>query len=213
MMTQASAYNGGAPPCISFLQAGNTVGSLSVEERTVVVGCLLGDGTMRCKTNALLEINHSMEQSDYVDWKYRKLQRFVLTPPKSRKGNGNRVAYRFTTRSLPELTEWYRKFYRYGRKQIPEDLEIDPLGLAIWIMDDGSKSYRAMYLNTQQFSIEEQNFLMAKLESKFGIRVTLNRDKHYSRIRIAVESVARLYQIVQPYLLPQFKYKFPLMTP
>ena len=58
---------------------------------------------MRCKTNALLEINHSIDQKDYVDWKYRQLVNLVKTPPKARRGNGKRIAYRFTTLSLPEL--------------------------------------------------------------------------------------------------------------
>jgi hypothetical protein len=37
---------------------GNVVGSLSEVQREVVIGTLLGDGSMRCETNALLEINH-----------------------------------------------------------------------------------------------------------------------------------------------------------
>jgi len=41
---------------------GNTVGSLSEVQHSVVVGTLLGDGSMRCKTHALLEINHSAHQ-------------------------------------------------------------------------------------------------------------------------------------------------------
>ena len=132
------------------------MGSLSGEERAVIVGCLLGDGAMRCKTNALLEVNHSWAQRDYVDWKYCKLQRLVSTPPSSRLGNGIRIAYRFTTRSIPELTELYYQFYADGRKRIPGDLKLEPLSLAVWVMDDGCKSYRAMYLNTQRFSTEEQ---------------------------------------------------------
>ena len=70
-----------------------------------------------------------------------------------------------------------------------------------------------MYLNTQQFQIGEQRFLIDKLQAKFGIRATLNRDKHYSRIRIAVDSIQKLYDIVKSDLLPSFRYKFPLMTP
>jgi hypothetical protein len=66
---------------------------------------------MRCKVNALLEINHALEQKFYVDWKYQQLANLVATPPKARKGNGKRVAYRFTTRSLPELTKFYGRFY------------------------------------------------------------------------------------------------------
>ncbi len=40
----------------------NTVGSLSETLHSIVVGSLLGDGAMRCKKNALLEINHCYEQ-------------------------------------------------------------------------------------------------------------------------------------------------------
>lgn len=210
MTPQASAYNGGAQTLHKDRRTGNTVGSLSAEERAVVVGCLLGDGAMRCKTNALLEVNHSIRQRDYVDWKYQKLRRLVSTPPKSRRGNGNRMAYRFTTRSIPELTKFHRWFYPRGRKSIPSDLELEPMSLAIWVMDDGSKSYRAMYLNTQQFPMKEQRLLIGKLEGRFGILASVNRDKHYSRIRISVKSVSRLYEIVKPYILPMFDYKFPL---
>jgi hypothetical protein len=61
---------------------GNTVGSLSEVQREIIVGSLLGDGAMRCKTNALLEINHSFRQAGYVDWKFRHLADLVRTPPK-----------------------------------------------------------------------------------------------------------------------------------
>jgi LAGLIDADG DNA endonuclease family len=62
---------------------GNTVGSLSEVQRHVIVGTLLGDGVMRCKTNALLEANHSSRQRSYVDWKYQCLADLVRTPPPS----------------------------------------------------------------------------------------------------------------------------------
>jgi LAGLIDADG DNA endonuclease family protein len=61
---------------------GNVVGSLSEVQHAIVIGSLLGDGSMRCKTNALLEINHSAKQRSYVDWKYRQLADLVVTPPK-----------------------------------------------------------------------------------------------------------------------------------
>src|SRR6266516_6996169 len=115
---------------------GNTVGSLSEVQHAIVVGSLLGDGSMRCKTNALLEINHSFAQRSYVDWKFSHLADLVRTPPKPRKGNGRRVAYRFVTRSLPLLTPYFRLFYGAGRKRVPK-MELDPLALAVWFMDDG----------------------------------------------------------------------------
>ena len=100
---------------------GNPVGSLSEVQHAIVIGTLLGDGSMRCKTNALLEINHSSDQKGYVDWKYSHLADLVSTPPKAD-----------------------------GRKQVPS-LELPALALAVWFMYDGCRSRNAVYLNTQQF--------------------------------------------------------------
>src|SRR5947208_2096095 len=120
---------------------------------------------MRCKTNALLEINHSVHQRSYVDWKYRHLAELVSTAPKVRNGNGGRIAYRFLTRSLPELTPYFRMFYGPEGKQVPE-LELTPLTLAVWFMDDGARSRRTVYLNTQKFNPESQNRLLALLREQ-----------------------------------------------
>ena len=185
------------------------MGSLTEKQKAIIEGSLLGDGAMRCKTNALLEINHSFKQKAYVDWKYEKLRNLTSSPPKARRGKGVRIAYRFTTRSLPELTEFYRRFYRSGKKAIPNDLKLNPLSLAVWFMDDGCKSYRAVYLNTQQFDQESLLKLIRLLRGQYQITARLNKDKQYRRLRIAVESVARLKNIIEPYILPAFKYKMP----
>lgn len=164
---------------------------------------------MRCKTNALLEINHCFEQRAYVDWKYGHLIDLVRTPPKARSGNGSRVAYRFTTLSLCELTPYYTAFYGGGVKSIPA-FQLTPLALAVWFMDDGSKSHRTVYLNTQQFDVPSQLRIQAQLLSQFGIKVTLNRDKTYHRLRMAVESISRFRCLIEPHLLKDFAYKLPL---
>ena len=154
---------------------GNTVGSLSEVQHAIVVGSLLGDGSMRCKTNALLEINHSFHQRSYVGWKYRHLAELVRTPPKARSGNGGRTAFRFVTRSLPALTPYFRLFYETGRKRVPE-LELTPLALAVWFMDDGCKSRSSVYLNTQQFDLKCQQRLLQLLQDQWEIHGSLNRD-------------------------------------
>lgn len=201
------AYNGELRPFLNRNED-NTVGSLSETQHSLIVGSLLGDGAMRCKANALLEINHCLAQKEYVDWKYQLLAPLVRTPPKQRNGNGSRMAYRFTTLSLPQLTPYYQAFYSNKRKVIPP-LTLTPLSLAVWFMDDGCKSYRALYLNTQQFGLTCQELLMSMLKQQWDIEARLNRDKSYYRLRIAVISVERFKEIISPYLLPQFAYKFP----
>ena len=213
MSFTASAYNGEPLTALREQRAeGNTVGSLTGTQRSIIVGSLLGDGAMRCKANALLEINHGFRQKFYVDWKYQQLANLVTTPPKARKGNGARIAYRFTTRSLPELTPLFRRFYSDRRKVVPEDLELDPLSLAVWFMDDGCKSYQALYLNTQQFDFASQVRLIELLREQLNVKASLNRDKQYLRIRIAVISVPHFKAIITPHILNEFQYKFP-MTP
>ncbi len=194
--------------CLRTKGKDNTVGSLTEVQRSIVVGSLLGDDAMRCKVNALVEINHCLVQREYVDWKYRHLAEFVGTPPKARASNGSRLAYRFTTLSRPELTPFYRSFYEGPRKSV-ESMELTPLSMAVWFMDDGSKSHRALYLNTQQFDLESQLALRSMLKAQWNLDTDLNRDKSYFRLRMAVSSVDRFRAIVESHVLEMFRYKFP----
>ena len=191
---------------------GNTVGSLSEAQHSVILGSLLGDGSMRCKTNALIEINHSAAQQGYVAWKFQHLANLVRTPPKQRPGNGGRVACRFVTRSLPELTPYYLAFYPFGRKVVPAGLRLTPLALAVWVMDDGSRSRTSMYLNSQQFDIDDQYRLLAAL-AEWGLEASLNKDAVYNRIRVSSRSSQRLARLVEPLMLPELRYKLPQVTP
>ena len=186
------------------------MGSLTSTQHDILVGSLLGDGTLRkqgTRTNALLEVNHAIQAKEYVDWKWQHFQAYVLTPPKSRTGNGHRVAYRFTTQSLSVFTNYYQWFYRNRKKIIPRDLVLTPLSLAVWYMDDGAKSRAACYLNTQQFSLEDQKFLLHLLWRSFRIQSAPNRDKQYFRLRITTESTRILAALIRPHILPCFQYK------
>jgi hypothetical protein len=208
------AYNGELHVMIDDMD--NTVGSLTQPERSMIIGCLLGDGYLRIvpgRRNALLEINHSVKAKEYVDYKYDVLKRICVSPPKERSsGSNGRRAYRFYTKQHQELTELYKLFYKNGRKTIPQDLELDPVSLAVWYMDDGSRSRASdIYLNTQQFSLADQRRLLAKLR-KLGIKARLNKDKKYYRIRLLKESIPVFMKFIQPHIVPSMLYKL-VMTP
>lgn len=191
------------------LEKGNTVGSLSEKQKSLIEGCLLGDGYMRCKTNAHLQITHCIKQKDYVDWKYQVLSEFVLTPPKSYKGNGTRIGYRFFTRSLPIFTNYFYRFYK-KQKIIPKDLKLTALTLAVWYMDDGSKSGRSCYLNTQKFTSIDQEFLISILQKKYNLQARRDKDKIYFRLRFTSEDSQKFVRIIEPYILPSMRYKLPI---
>ena len=187
----------------------NTVGSLSERQTSLITGCLLGDGYMRCKTNAHLQVTHSIKQANYVWWKYQELKEFVLTPPKEYKGNGKRIGFRFFTRSIPLFTHFFYQFYREGKKVIPRDLKLNPLVLAVWYMDDGSKSRRSSYFNTQQFNqLDQENLIMCL--QKFDLHPHLDVDKEYKRLRFSVKETVKFVAIIKPYVIDSMQYKFPI---
>lgn len=178
-------------------------------QKSIIIGKLLGDGTLRKnRKNALLEINHSWKQKEYVFWIYEELINLVSAFPKVRKSGKNRKSCRFTTRSLPCFTRLYERFYINGVKVAPKNLSINPLILSVWFMDDGSKSRDTVYLNTQQFSLQDQETLLVKLK-ELGLDSTLNRDKKYFRIRLRKSSIERFKSLVEPYVIESMKYKIP----
>jgi hypothetical protein len=153
-----------------------------------------------------LQITHSIKQKGYVDWKYSNLKKIVLSAPKVYKGNAGRVGYRFFTRSVPELNTFYNTFYRNRRKVIPEDLKLSPFTLAVWYMDDGSKSRKASYFNCQNFdSISQYNLLQALRD--IGIQASLNKDKTYSRIYVSYSQTSILVNTIKKYIVPSMRYK------
>ena len=186
------------------------MGSLTQLQRSVIIGSILGDGYLRIfpgRKDALLEINHSFNQKEYVDWKYSALENVCVSPPKTRKGNGKRIAYRFYTKQLSELTNLYRLFYRNGKKAIPRTIILDPVILSVWFMDDGSKCRDCdVYLNTQQFSAGDQKILIAALR-ELGLDTRMNKDKTYYRLRFLKSSVTKLRQLLSDIVIPSMSYK------
>lgn len=188
----------------------NTVGSLTKFEQSVIIGSLLGDGYMRIipnRSNAFLEINHSIKAKDYVDFKFNSLKRLCKSKPIERENNDDRIAYRFFTKQHLDLTEIYNLFYKDKVKIIPSNLILNPIILAIWYMDDGSKSRDSdIYLNTQQFSLKDQKKLLRALR-QLNVKARLNKDKKYYRIRILKESIAEFMKIISPHVIDSMRYK------
>ena len=126
-------------------------------QEELMIGSLLGDGTMRIgkgAKNANFKVEQGLEQKEYVMWKYSILKPLVFTEPKiSFRYRENREKYPkswwFRTMRHPLLTEMYDRFYtregyRTGRKIVPIDIakNLTPLAFAIWIMDYSSYNKR-----------------------------------------------------------------------
>ena len=149
-----------------------------------------------------------MQQREYVDWKFKMLAELVRTPPRE-----SGKCYYFRTVTHPEFSLYREHFYFGSRKTVPLELlneQFSELSLAVWLMDDGAVDRKQVRLNTQSFSLNENEALASLLRAKFGIEARLNRDKDRCRLRITHASIQRLRDLVGPYLIPSMLYKLPL---
>jgi len=199
---------------------------LTPRQRNLLIGTILGDGNLRFvrkNREASFIVDHSITQKDYVFWKYEIMREFVLTEPKElvriyHKDKSRLLrSSRFSTISHSEFTSLYELFYRNKIKIIPVNIgEIlkSPLSLAIWFMDDGNKNHQSVFLNTQQFTLGEQEILRSCLRDNFGLESTINKhwlykEKQLYRIRLNTVSTKKLYDLIYDLVLPSMRYKFP----
>lgn len=200
--------------------------SLSSLQKDLILGSMLGDGTMRKGENAKnvnFKIEHGLKQRNYTFWKYNLLKSFVLTPPKIsfryKKENGKLVkypkSYWFRTVRHQEFTRIYNKFYtkdgyKNGRKIIPKDLvkSLNPFSLAVWIMDDGSYNNKRIDISTYSFTLKEIKFLQNVFLENFGVVSSFykDRDKGY-RIFFNQKETSKIIKTISPYIINSMKYK------
>jgi hypothetical protein len=181
---------------------------MTTRQQEIIIGTLLGDGYLdRTTRGYALRINHGIEQRAYVDWKYREIESFTNSPPREYKNS-----YYFRTVSHAYFDELRRQFYS-GKRKIPPKQIIDwmtPLVFSVWLMDDGSRDWGQVRLNSQSFSKKENEELIRILEVKLGIIASLNLDKGKYRLRVRAKSMPRVLQLATPHIIPSMRYKLSL---
>ena len=181
---------------------------LTQRQLDIVIGSLLGDGYLiRTTRGFALRINHGIAQRAYVDWKYNEISDLTNSPPKAYKSS-----YYFRTVSHQTFDELRALFYEQNRKVLPHTMAslLTPLVIAVWIMDDGAKDGNQLRLNTQSFSLHENETIKDLLMAKFGISASINRDKNLHRLRVSAASMSNVRQLVWPHIVPSMQYKLSL---
>lgn len=185
---------------------------LTEQQYTFLIGTMLGDGSLveiRSKNNLRLKIQHGDKQSDYVFWKYEMMKSLVLSPPVFEQRTNS---WQFRTISHPSLTKLGDLFYKDRKKIVPPSINqllTEPMSLAVWFMDDGSKNRNdGLILNTQCFTKHETELLRECLKKNFGIEhISLQADKNGWRLYIQKASTTLMTNIMRPFILPSMMYK------
>lgn len=202
---------------------------LTSSQKSLIIGSMLGDGTMRMGEGAVnvnFKIEHGLMQKEYVMWKYKILKPLVLTQPNLSfryKENGSKYAKSWWFRTIRHqlFTELYIRFYtrngyKCGKKIISDEItdNINPIVLAVWIMDDGSYSRGKIDISTYSFSPPEIQLLQSALVSKYDIHSNFYKDRNKGfRMYFSVEETKKIIKVIYPYIIPSMRYKIGFHNP
>ena len=121
---------------------------ITKESRNLLIGLLLGDGTI--SNNNVFKLSHCGEQKDYLEWKIKQLngcglRNNGLKEYVSSKGynEGKKVYYtQLNTISFIKVLRrvFYKPYKKLGNRKLLNRLSAKEI--AIWYMDDGHINYR-----------------------------------------------------------------------
>lgn len=183
------------------------------EELTqLLIGTILGDGHLELRKkskakNARLKFGHSIKQLEYLKEKIRLSK--VLWNSTINKTN---IKAEISSISHPLLTKYYRLFYKNGKKILP-NIKLNPLGLAILFMDDGSrdKTTNSLYISLCNFTEEENKKFIILLKVTFNLDCSIHYKgkigQKYPNIYIKAKSREHFKNIIRPYLISSMLYK------
>ena len=148
--------------------------------KDALTGSLLGDGyfgfsnTVNGLGKGNARFAFTQKNFEYIMWLWQDILNCLCTATKPRGWPQVKpTQYTFSTRAFPALTVLHSLWYHFDQlthhyiKVIPSNIGamLKPLGLAIWIMDDGywQHSSNTVYLCTECFTEAEVNLLIRVL--------------------------------------------------
>lgn len=186
-----------------------------------LVGHLLGDGSIhyaRTSVTPYFVFTQTVKRFEYIWHVYQTLSPYCGRVPLINPGLRKGTPYHFiqvVTRSYPALVPLHELFYRVSvngnsyTKVITTDLlqYLNPVSLAYWAMDDGSRTPSGFYFHTEAFTFKECYLLAAMLHYRFGLFSTIQLHAGKPMIKIAVKSMPLFRSIVSPHYHQSMLYK------
>ena len=204
---------------------GGPVGPHNEEVISVIIGSLLGDSDLEKRKKGIgtrIIFEKCNRNIEYLMWfhNFFASRGYCSTnKPKlnTRIKKGNKVFYHYRVSSYTYTSlNWLHEIFYINNgksyvKVISNNLYnfLTPLSLAIWFMDDGSKSNNTVRIATNNFTHDECIFLCKLLKNKYNLNITAqNRGKDRGYILyIMVDSYHSFVSIIEPHILPSMLYK------
>jgi recombination protein RecA len=197
---------------------------ISDRERQVIIGSLLGDGsiTLTKQGRGMLNVCQTIKHSEYFYWKRRQMPRLFFPDHnvqhirRVKRGRMNESLYCYSiVRDV--LTDLRRKFYPKGKKIVPASIieDLSPLAIAVWHMDDGYMSKRGnsihFILATNCFDRKSINRLIKAL-GVHGVTAIAKGTSIPNQWILRIgrrDNAARFTKLIRRYVPPVMHYKLP----
>ena len=191
--------------------------TLSPKQRQIIYGGILGDGTLAVvrkseKSCPSYNESHSVKQLDYILWKFKNLGN--LSPKmdffsvKLKGYESEHESVKFRTASCPDLYDLHDKLYRnFSENHLKTEVldKLDDLGVAIWIMDDGSikKSGHAANPSIKLYACwyENQEVFVDFFKEKYGIECKIHRQEKNPYLSFSVVESAKLLMALSKFII------------
>ena len=206
---------------ISRLNGKYRIGPHNHDVLSIIFGSLLGDAhgeKKQINTGTRITFYQESSHIEYMLYMHKLLCGLGYCNPKvpvirTRLGGGGKVRkiVRFSTWTYTSFNWIHELWYINDTKRVPNCINIylTPLALAIWIMDDGSKVGKGLKFSTNSFAYKDCLKLVNALYENFGIKSSIQSAGANNQHIICVlkESIDKLKEIVNPYMVKDMRYK------
>ena len=193
--------------------------SLSDSALHVIESSLLGDGCIitKLKRGWAYNESHKKEHKQYIDYIQHCLGGEDIVRIRRYTSGFGSIMFRLGSNPYHSLMLLHKKWYKNGKKIIPQDLTwVDDFSVAKWYMDDGSLAHselqqdRALFA-TNCFNQKDVIRLAKHLTKMYGVTCNVYNSKGWTiRVNNANNTIDTMWKAITPYIVPCMRYKVPI---
>lgn len=184
---------------------------LSYTQEQILIGKMLGDGSLQNDN-----IVFGQKELNYVKETLKNLGNIGYTvkePITKISGWGTQM---FVGRTIDKffIRELFEKFYTNGKRSVPKDVQLGPIAMAYWYMDDGSLAHNETQKDRALFATcrYSENSIDNLIDSfkHYGIHAIKYKTDEFWRLRLNTKDAYIFFNLVSPYIIPIMRYKLPV---
>jgi len=186
---------------------------ITEDQKQIILGSLLGDGSLTKGDSQQAKYKysetHSIKQKEYLLWKRDNLNFLDWRTEEflSRYDKKHQPTEKIRIYSNAEII--FEDFYnlKYPELKIEMIEQLNELGLAIWVQDDGYYNQDSYSISCGKTPLDTLYEIATTLYSKFGIIFKVREGNKENLLEVGREDGRKLKELIKPYIHTSMSYK------